>query len=247
MAPGLCAVLCAGACPRPGAKATPGAPSPLGTPPSSHAHHARTAAHSALQGSRFVPGGSDAQRGSAGRSVNSIAATMYRPTRVAATDACCFGKLSQHLTIQCHRRARRRARPRCILACAGGPFSPAWTASSIPQRYRAATPAGAPRRPLPVDSIRALHGRGAFRVLAEVMNQYAGLAPSDPRLEPIWALAEELDIPVGVHVGGGGPGEPYSGSPEFRARLQSALTLEVLVRNEAAPLLMNAYRHGRPP
>ena len=107
---------------------------------------------------------------------------------------------------------------------------------------RAATSAGSPIRLLPTDSIRALHDRGAFQVLAEVMNQYAGLAPDDPRLEPIWALAEELGIPVGVHVGGGGPGEPYAGSPAFRARLQSALTLEeVLVRH---PKLRLYVMHG---
>lgn len=97
---------------------------------------------------------------------------------------------------------------------------------------RAATPVGAPWRLLPVDSVRALHQRGAFAVLAEVMNQYAGMAPNDPRLEAYWALAEELDIPVGIHVGGGGPAEPYTGNTAFRARLQSALTLEdVLVRH----------------
>jgi hypothetical protein len=97
---------------------------------------------------------------------------------------------------------------------------------------RAATPQGAPRRPLPPDTIRALHGAGAFEVLAEVMSQYVGMAPDDPRLEPYWALAEELGIPVGIHIGGGGPGEPYVGSAGFRARLQSALTLEeVLVRH----------------
>jgi len=46
------------------------------------------------------------------------------------------------------------------------------------------------------------------------------------------ALAEELDIPVGIHIGGGGPGEVYLGNEKFRARLQSALTLEeVLVRH----------------
>ncbi len=107
---------------------------------------------------------------------------------------------------------------------------------------RVATPAGEPPRMLPLDTIRALYARGAFRVLAEVMNQYAGLAPDDPRLEPLWALAEELDIPVGVHVGGGGPGEPYGGSPQFRARLQSALTLEeVLVRH---PRLRLYVMHG---
>lgn len=107
---------------------------------------------------------------------------------------------------------------------------------------RAATPAGAPERMLPLDTIRALYTRGAFRVLAEVMNQYAGIAPDDPRLEPLWALAEELEIPVGVHVGGGGPGEPYGGSPQFRAKLQSALTLEeVLVRH---PRLRLYVMHG---
>lgn len=97
---------------------------------------------------------------------------------------------------------------------------------------REATPVGAPFRSLPPDSVRSLYRAGAFTVLAEMMNQYAGLAPADRRLEPYWALAESLDVPVGIHVGGGGPGEPYAGSPEFRARLQSALTLEdVLVRH----------------
>ena len=97
---------------------------------------------------------------------------------------------------------------------------------------RAATADGLPHRLLSIDTVRALYRAGAFAVLAEVMNQYAGIAPDDPRLEPYWAFAESLDIPVGIHVGGGGPGEPYTGSPAFRARLQSALTLEdVLVRH----------------
>jgi uncharacterized protein len=97
---------------------------------------------------------------------------------------------------------------------------------------RAASAEGAPMRLLPVDTVRKLYDAGAFTVLAEVMNQYAGIAPDDPRLEPYWAFAESRDIPVGIHVGGGGPGEPYTGSPAFRARLQSALTLEdVLVRH----------------
>ncbi len=81
-------------------------------------------------------------------------------------------------------------------------------------------------------SVRAQFEAGAFAVLGEVMPQYAGIAPDDPRLEPWWALAEDLDIPVGVHIGGGGPGEPYLGAPAFRARLQSALVLEdVLIRH----------------
>lgn len=93
-------------------------------------------------------------------------------------------------------------------------------------------PPGEPRRLLPLAEMRRLHASGAFRVLAEVTNQYAGIAPDDARLEPMWAMAEELDIPVGIHIGGAEPGTPYTGSPAFRARLQSALTLEeVLVRH----------------
>jgi predicted TIM-barrel fold metal-dependent hydrolase len=79
--------------------------------------------------------------------------------------------------------------------------------------------------------VRALFERGDFQVLGEVMAQYEGVTPNDPRLEPYWALAEELDIPVGIHLGPGGPAEPYA-SPNYRARNSSALGLEeVLVRH----------------
>lgn len=105
-------------------------------------------------------------------------------------------------------------------------FDPATGAMYAP------TPPGTPRAAINVETIRALHKAGAIKVLAEVMNQYAGIAPDDARLEALWALAEELDLPVGIHIGGAEPGTPYTGSPDFRARLQSALTLEdVLVRH----------------
>ena len=82
------------------------------------------------------------------------------------------------------------------------------------------------------DELRALHARGLLQVLGEVMAQYEGITPSDARLEPYWALAESLDVPVGIHIGPGAPGDPYRGSPGYRARNSSASGLEdVLVRH----------------
>lgn len=88
------------------------------------------------------------------------------------------------------------------------------------------------RDELSPDSLRALHEQGRLAVFGEITNQYAGIAPDDPLMEPYWALAEELDIPVGIHIGTGPPGAIYLGATGYRARLHSALTMEeVLVRH----------------
>ena len=82
------------------------------------------------------------------------------------------------------------------------------------------------------DSLRRLVETGAVEVLGEVINQYGGVAPDDERMAPYWALAEELDLPVGIHIGPGPPGVRYLDSPGYRARLHSPLTLEdVLVEH----------------
>ena len=81
------------------------------------------------------------------------------------------------------------------------------------------------------DSLRRLVDTGAMEVFGEVSNWYDGVVPDDERMAPYWALAEELDLPVGVHLHPGRPGEPHAGYGA-RGRLISALTLEeVLVRH----------------
>jgi uncharacterized protein len=80
-------------------------------------------------------------------------------------------------------------------------------------------------------TLRAMHAAGELQVLGEVTNQYAGILPSDPRMEPYWALAEELELPVGIHIGTGPPGAIYLGAGGYRAHMHSALTIEeVLVK-----------------
>lgn len=84
-------------------------------------------------------------------------------------------------------------------------------------------------------AIRELFENGEFKVLGEISNQYAGIAPNDKRMEPYWALAEELDIPVAIHMGEGTMGTAHMGMEgltEYRARLSSPYLLEdVLIRH----------------
>jgi hypothetical protein len=45
-------------------------------------------------------------------------------------------------------------------------------------------------------------------------------------MEPYYRLAEELDIPIGIHMGPGPPGVTYWAAPAYRMRLASMLLLE---------------------
>lgn len=80
-----------------------------------------------------------------------------------------------------------------------------------------------------VAEIRALHREGKVAALSEITTQYAGIAPTDARLAPYWALAEELDIPVGIHMGPGPPGIAYFGAPGYRMALTDPLQLEEIL------------------
>ena len=82
------------------------------------------------------------------------------------------------------------------------------------------------------ESLPALHAAGRLKVIGELTFQYAGIGPDDPRIEPYYALGEELDVPVAIHVGPGPPGVSYLGSAGYRMRLSNALALEdVLMRH----------------
>lgn len=83
--------------------------------------------------------------------------------------------------------------------------------------------------PKSIEELRALHRRGQLKVIGEIMAQYEGVAVNDPRLDPLWTLAVELDVPVAIHMGPGEPGEPYSGGA-YRAALGDPLLLEPVLK-----------------
>lgn len=97
-----------------------------------------------------------------------------------------------------------------------------------------------------VEQLRSMVENGEVAVIGEVTNQYAGIEPDDERMAPYWALAEELDIPIGIHIGFGPPGSPYLGFENYRARMHSPLAMEeVLVRhpNLRVYLMHAGYPH----
>ncbi len=76
------------------------------------------------------------------------------------------------------------------------------------------------------EEMRSLFKAGRYSVLGEVTMQYQGIEPGDPKFEPYLAMAEAMDIPVGIHIGTGPPGAPYLGFGGYRARLHSPLLVE---------------------
>lgn len=83
-----------------------------------------------------------------------------------------------------------------------------------------------------VDRLRGHIEEGRIQALGEITTQYLGLSPSDPALEPYFALAEEYDLPVFIHMG---PGPMFSAyeenefdvvAPNYRAVMGNPLLLE---------------------
>jgi hypothetical protein len=89
----------------------------------------------------------------------------------------------------------------------------------------------------PLDTVGAMAASGRIHVLGEINAQYGGLRLDDTALAPYFALAEELDLPVGVHLGIGPPGISYSDlpgppqkSPEYSGAAGDPLALEAVLR-----------------
>ena len=80
-----------------------------------------------------------------------------------------------------------------------------------------------------VESLREAFSKNGFQVMGEIGLQYQGMSPSDPAVEKYFALAEELDIPVAIHMGTGGSGRANLSQPNFRGAAGNPLLLEDLL------------------
>jgi predicted TIM-barrel fold metal-dependent hydrolase len=93
-----------------------------------------------------------------------------------------------------------------------------------------------------ITSLRKEFTEGKLSIMGEIATQYEGYSPNDPLLDPIYSLAEELDVPLLIHCEGiAGP------SPKFRILNGNPLLLEevlnrhpklrIYVENAAWPFL----------
>ncbi len=98
--------------------------------------------------------------------------------------------------------------------------------NAAPDRIWAGPSSGIPG--LDVEKLRALYKSGQLRIMGEVVAQYEGLSPSDPVLDPYFALAESLDVPACIHTGMSFPGITVS-APKFRVSFGNPLLLEELL------------------
>ncbi|MEP6495535.1 MAG: amidohydrolase family protein [bacterium] len=90
---------------------------------------------------------------------------------------------------------------------------------------------------------------GRVRAFGELIPAYAGMSPTDARLEPYWSMAEEFDLPVGIHMGSGPPGAAYMTTPfkfpEYRAAYGNPMLLEEVLMHHKR-LRLNVMHAGWP-
>ena len=94
---------------------------------------------------------------------------------------------------------------------------------------------------LNIDTLRAKFESGELHMMGELTMQYAGKRPSDEDLDAYFALAEEMDIPVCIHMGFSFPGITRI-APKFRMTLGNPLLLEGVLN--AHPKLRVCIAHA---
>jgi predicted TIM-barrel fold metal-dependent hydrolase len=100
---------------------------------------------------------------------------------------------------------------------------------AAPNRVIPGTSFEAGGKRLAVDQLRASFTKDGFKVMGEIGLQYQGISPSDMSVDQYFALAEELDVPVAIHMGTGGSGRANVTRSTFRGSKGDPLLLEELL------------------
>ena len=72
-----------------------------------------------------------------------------------------------------------------------------------------------------VDALREQHQAGRLHAIAEMAPFYNGILADDSTMLPYFELAEELDIPVGIHIFPGGPNYGFHLMPEMLGNMRT--------------------------
>jgi hypothetical protein len=95
-----------------------------------------------------------------------------------------------------------------------------------------------------LDWLAAQYTAGTYQLMGELYNQYAGIPFDDPRMDPYYALAERLGIPVAFHTHSAPPLTAAQCCPAFRLANGNPMLLEnVLVEY---PRLKVQIMHANP-
>ncbi len=113
-----------------------------------------------------------------------------------------------------------------VTAVTFGPASREWK-KRAPNNIIHAIPIEVTSEPPTLESLKEAHENGELNLLGEITNQYRGLPPNDPSLDPYLKLANDLDVPVLIHMGLAPPRITYTmwGS-KYRSSLSNPFLLE---------------------
>lgn len=90
-----------------------------------------------------------------------------------------------------------------------------------------------------LDSLRREHAAGRLQGLGEITSAYEGVDYDGPELAPYFALAAELNVPVGVHTGLTFPGAVFTCCPQYRIERGNPVHLDpVLARHRGLRLYL---------
>ncbi|MEE2690727.1 MAG: amidohydrolase family protein [Pseudomonadota bacterium] len=98
----------------------------------------------------------------------------------------------------------------------------------------------------PLDWLEQGLASGDIGAFGEMLFNYVGIAPDDPRMDPYWALAAKYDVPVFVHINRGPPAQsparPDNCCPDFDADMGNPALLRPVL--EKHPSLRISLQHA---